>query len=114
MECKNCGTCCNHIALEIDDPEDKEDIENLKWYLCHEDVWVFIDDDGWNLQFNTPCKYRDEDESKCTNYEKRPDICKEYSSVDCECNGLGQSFNELFTSVQELEDYIKENNLNFK
>ena len=39
MRYKNCegcdAKCCKHVAVEIDEPEEKEDFENIKWYVCH-------------------------------------------------------------------------------
>ena len=40
--CNGCTKCCEYIALEIDTPETQEDFENIRWYLLHENVKIFI------------------------------------------------------------------------
>ncbi len=107
MDCKNCGLCCSYVALEIDTPENEKDLDIIRWYLSHENVWIFIDGDGWNIQFNTMCKYRQN--GKCENYEKRPKLCREYSPSECEKQGEGESYIELFQNLEEFEQYLKEN-----
>ena len=64
--CYGCDKCCRYVALEIDTPEDREDIDQIRWFLVHKNVWIFIDhDDSWNIQFNTPCENLDE-EGNCS------------------------------------------------
>ena len=42
--CEGCDAmCCKYIAMEIDCPEDAEDFEDIKWYVCHKNVNVFVD-----------------------------------------------------------------------
>jgi uncharacterized protein len=56
--CEGCdGKCCKYVITELDIPEKEEDFDDIKWYVCHENVFVFIEEDGtWNLEFVTPCK----------------------------------------------------------
>jgi len=103
--CFGCDLCCRHVALEIDDPEDEEDFEQMRWFLLHENVWVFIDhDDSWNLQFNTPCKKLEK--NLCSDYKKRPQICREYSPENCEKFGDGDSFKIMWKDVGEFEKWM--------
>mgnify|MGYP001565152217 FL=1 len=55
--CDKCDAlCCNHIAIEIDTPECLEDFENIKWFVAHKNVNVYVDEDYiWHLEFLTPC-----------------------------------------------------------
>ena len=40
--CDKCnGLCCRYFALPIDTPEDREDYDDIRWYLCHKDITVF-------------------------------------------------------------------------
>ncbi len=118
MEKKNCdacsGLCCKYVALEIDCPEDEEDFEDIKWYVLHEKVAVYVEDDGtWNLEFITPCKYVNED-GKCSVHEeftnnpeiKRPNICKEFNVDVCPFHN---EYNEKyrFEKIEDVENYIK-------
>jgi len=109
--CSGCDLCCRHVALEIEKPVDKEDFEQIRWFLLHENVWIFIDyDDSWNIQFNTKCSKLNKN-GLCDIYEKRPMICKNYSPEDCEKNGEGNSFKILWKTVEEFEEWKVKNKL---
>lgn len=104
--CDGCDLCCRHIAVEIDAPESKKEFDQIRWFLLHKDVWVFIDnDDSWNLQVNNKCE-KLTGEGMCSYYEKRPGICKDYSAGSCERNGEGESFKVLFKSLEEFEEWV--------
>ena len=45
-------------------------------------------------------------DGKCSYYEKRPVICRDYSVGNCEKNGGGNSFKMMFRSLEEFEDWI--------
>ena len=110
--CFGCDQCCRYVALEIDEPEDKEDFDQIKWFLVHKDVWIFIDhDDSWNIQFNTPCEKLDD--KKCSIYEKRPTICRKHSVENCEKYGEGDSFKFLWKNLEEFEEWLKKNKPEF-
>ena len=48
--CDKCtGLCCRYMALPIETPEDREDYDDIRWYLCHEDVAVFVEDGEWYI-----------------------------------------------------------------
>ena len=111
--CEGCSRCCRYVAMEIDAPEDKKDFEQMRWFLLHKNVWIFIDnDDSWNIQFNTPC---DELDSRglCKIYETRPQICRDYSSKTCERWGDGDSFKTLWKSEKEFSVWLKEHKPKF-
>jgi Fe-S-cluster containining protein len=106
--CSGCDHCCNYVALEIDKPENEEELDQIRWFLLHKNVWVFIDhDDSWNLQFNTPCEKLDK--KKCSFYEKRPQICRDYSTENCEKYGDGDSFKFLWKTLEDFEGWLKNN-----
>jgi len=109
---KNCdecdGECCKSIAIEIDEPETKEDWDEIRWFLCHKNVLVYKDNDGdWLVEYLTDCKYLDEN-NKCKIYEKRPKTCREHDPESCQANGEGEIGNPVFKSVEDLEKYLKE------
>jgi len=108
--CEGCTKCCEYICIEIDKPENKEDYDEIKWYLLHRDVWVFIDNDNsWNIQFNTKCmKLQD---GKCGYYEQRPHICRAHSADECEKYGEGDSFKVLFKSLEEFEKWVEDGSI---
>ena len=104
--CDGCDLCCRHIAVEIDEPESEKEFGQIRWFLLHEDVWVFIDNDNsWNLQVNRPCvKLKD---NMCSYYEKRPQICRDYSAENCERNGDGDSFKLMWKNLEEFEEWVE-------
>jgi Fe-S-cluster containining protein len=108
--CEHCnGMCCRYVALEIDKPEELADFENIKWYVSHKNVIVFIDeDDEWYIEFSTPCKFLGED-NRCKNYESRPKICREYTQGQCLFYNNDYSEKHTFRTIEDVEKYIKEN-----
>lgn len=105
--CEGCnGKCCRYVAIEIDCPEDLEDFENIKWYVCHKNTNVYVEEDGtWNLEFLTPCEFLDEN-SKCTIYERRPKICREFNTDECpHYNNYKELFS--FKRIEDVEEYIE-------
>jgi hypothetical protein len=113
--CNNCGAkCCKYVVIELDIPEKAEDFEEIKWFVAHENVQVFIEEDGaWNVEFITPCKYLTK-ENLCSIHEdfvknpkvKRSNICKEFSTEDCPHHN---EYNEIFSfkKIEDVEEYIE-------
>jgi len=105
--CANCGECCTYIATQIDDPGTFKEYENVRWYLTHENVGVYIDWDGdWYLEFKTQCKHLT-DAKTCGIYEERPLVCSEFSFNDCERNSGEQGWKHYFHSEEELIDFLR-------
>jgi Fe-S-cluster containining protein len=101
-KCGGCtALCCSYFALEIDTPDEPEDFENLRWYIIHEDVQIFVDDGDWYLQINRKCSWLDG--NKCGNYENRPQICRDYSDTLCDLDG--PQSDHTFHNIEELEAY---------
>ena len=109
-ECKRCGDCCRYVTVIIDTPEEKIDWEEVKWWVCHKNVIVYYDkeDDEWAVEFRTPCKYQDEN-NNCTIYEKRPQICSDHDSDECETNADGDCYDILFEEPADVDRYLEEN-----
>ena len=104
--CDGCDLCCRHVAVEIDAPESDKEYDQIRWFLLHKDIWVFVDnDDSWNMQVNRPCEKLTSDGS-CGYYEKRPQICRDYSASSCERNGDGESFKIMWRSLEEFEEGV--------
>jgi len=109
--CKGCTLCCEYVTIEFDTPETKEDYEEVIWMLMHENVTVYIDEDGWNVEFKTPCMALDE-KGLCKIYPERPEICKKYSQDDCIKHGDGDFCSYLFKTKEDLLKYLKEKKIN--
>lgn len=104
-KCGGCtALCCSYFALEIDEPDEPEDFENLRWYIIHEDVNIFVDDRVWYLQIFRKCSWLDG--NKCGHYDERPTICREYSDELCDFDGVESDL--VFRDVRELEAYRDE------
>ncbi len=101
-KCGGCtALCCNYFALEIDGPDEPEDFENMRWYILHQGVQIFVDDDVWYLNIERRCTWLVG--NQCGNYEKRPTICREYTDVGCEKDEPESDL--LFRNIEELEAY---------
>src|SRR5688500_18812779 len=43
--CEQCAAlCCRYFALPIDNPKSARQYDDIRWYLCHENVVVFIEE----------------------------------------------------------------------
>jgi len=96
------------VATQLDTPTTKREYDNIRWYLMHENVNVFVDQDGdWMLEFVTPCSNLRPDHS-CSHYAQRPRICREYPADgnQCEYFGTSEPYKLLFTTAEQFESYL--------
>ncbi|MFP4434386.1 MAG: YkgJ family cysteine cluster protein [Planctomycetota bacterium] len=107
-QCSQCdGKCCKYFCLEIDEPDTYEEFEDVRWYLCHGDVSVHIDEDGdWYLSVMNACRFLD-DANRCTIYEDRPLICRTYSQDGCDFTQGDYQYQQLFHTPEELDAYAE-------
>lgn len=107
-QCDKCkGLCCRYFALPIDTPEDKSDFDDIRWYLCHKDVTVFVEDGDWYLNLKNKCRHLTEKDNRCRIYEKRPNICRKYKHSDCDYTEGEYDYELHFTNDKQMEEYIK-------
>jgi Fe-S-cluster containining protein len=102
--------CCRYIALPIETPEDWGDYDDIRWYLSHENITVFVEDGDWYLNVNNKCKYLSEKDYKCQNYDMRPKICRGYTTETCDLTSDSTDdydYEMHFTSDTQMEEYIK-------
>lgn len=82
--CEYCtAKCCRYFAVTIETPEDRTDFEYIRWFLLHDRATVFKEDEDWYLLVHTECRHLQSD-NRCGIYETRPNVCREYSTKDCE------------------------------
>ena len=106
--CDSCaGLCCRYFALPIETPEDAEDYDDIRWYLCHKDITVFVEDGDWYINIKNRCKHLSEKDSRCGIYNKRPKICRGYTIKDCDMVEGEYDYELHFTSDKQMEEYIK-------
>ena len=103
VRCK--AMCCQYFCFEIDEPDDYEEFEDIRWYLCHEGVSVHVDgDDDWFIQIENRCNKLGDDH-RCTIYDDRPLLCRNYEHENCEDSGLGYGYQEEFKTPEQLDAY---------
>lgn len=99
--CTACGLCCSYVAIEIDAPKTVKQATQLLWYVYHEGVSLYVNDDEWMVQFDTTCVHLQPD-YRCGIYATRPHICREFSEQDCEVN-TGDDGHTFFTAGEFME-----------
>lgn len=114
--CESCNAaCCRYVALEIDTPETLKDFEDIRWYVAHKNIHVYVEEDGtWNLEFITPCEHLRED-NHCDIHEmfvenpklRRPAICGDFDTSQCPHHN---PYKEMFSfrSIEDVDKYIEE------
>ena len=101
------GLCCRYFALPIDNPDAARDFDNIRWYLLHENVTIFVEKSQWYIGIANRCKQLQPD-NRCGVYETRPKVCRAYSTDNCDYHGGEYEFEMLFTSAEQLERYAKQ------
>jgi uncharacterized protein len=104
--CEKCaGLCCRYIALPIEEPETKADFDDVRWYLAHEGISVFVEDDDWYINIANRCKYLTKD-NRCDIYDHRPRICRGYKDHSCDFHSGDYGYELHFTTTEELDEYM--------
>ncbi len=97
--------CCTYVATKIDAPRTKIDWDEIYWFLCHENVEVFIESRKWYVLFDTPCNNLDA-KSRCVVYPRRPHVCREHEVENCEYWGEEEGKITLRTP-DDLKKFMK-------
>ncbi len=106
-ECLKCGSkCCRYFCFEIEAPDDYEEYEDLRWYLCHEGVSIHIDEGDWYISIANKCKMLGED-GRCMIYENRPLICRKYSLNNCDFTDGGYDYEHEFRKPEDLDAHAR-------
>lgn len=106
--CEHCtAACCRYLALPLDKPRTQRDYDDIRWYLLHEGVTVFVEDGDWYIQFLTRCRQLGAD-NRCQVYETRPEICRDFEPGDCDYVGGAFGYDHLFTHANQLEAFYEQ------
>ncbi|MBN2446564.1 MAG: YkgJ family cysteine cluster protein [Phycisphaerae bacterium] len=106
--CEHCvGYCCRHIALPIEEPTDRSDFDDIRWYLLHEGVTVFVEDGEWYIHIETPCRHLQADHL-CGTYETRPQICRDYTTENCDYHSGDYGWEQHFACAEHLDAFVEE------
>ncbi|MBD3387956.1 MAG: hypothetical protein GF416_02810 [Candidatus Altiarchaeales archaeon] len=103
-DCSGCTACCRHVSIEVDEPDTYEELDEYLWLVLHEGVDVYIDDGDWYVEFKTKCTAL-ADDGRCTRYEGRPLLCRNYDPKDCLKHGEEAWYDHYFTTPEELKAY---------
>jgi Fe-S-cluster containining protein len=105
--CHKCqAACCRYLALPIDKPKSRSDYDDIRWYLTHKDVSVFVEEGDWYINFNADCRHID-GKHRCAIYDHRPKICRGYSTHDCDHTSDEYDHELHFTNDRQMEEYMK-------
>lgn len=104
--CTHCpAKCCRYFALPIETPTEWGDFEYIRWFLFHERAAVFTEKGDWYLLVYTKCKHL-RDDNLCAIYDDRPQICRDYSTVDCEYEE-DWVYDQYFETSEQVEEYAE-------
>lgn len=104
--CTYCtAKCCRYFALPIDTPSSTKDFEYIRWYLLHDRATVFIEGDSWYLLVHTKCRHLGDD-NLCMDYEKRPQICRDYTTKKCEYED-DWVYDHYFETAEQIGEYAE-------
>ncbi len=104
--CAYCtAKCCKYFALPIDTPTTRQDFDYIRWYLLHDGATVFTEDDTWYLLVHTTCKHLLPD-NRCGIYYTRPQICRDYSTENCEYDETWV-YDRYFETPEQITEFIE-------
>jgi len=104
--CEYCtAKCCRYFALPIENPDTYSELEYLRWFLLHERASVFKEDDDWYLLVHTQCKHL-QDNNMCGIYDTRPEICREYTTKNCEYDD-DWTYEFYLETAEQVGDYTE-------
>jgi Fe-S-cluster containining protein len=103
--CNHCtAKCCRYFALPIDKPEDLEAFDYIYWFMLHDRATVFVEDDTWYLLVHTVCRHLQPD-NRCGIYETRPQICRDYTTDNCEYEDTWV-YDAYFEHPEQVREYV--------
>ena len=104
--CAACGgRCCNYIAIGIDSPRSRVGLENIRWFLLHENVAVYISHDKeWYVEFTAPCTALNK-KNRCMVYERRPKVCRDYGNGEGDCEYYDTPHEAKFETLEQFESW---------
>ncbi len=77
----------------------------MRWFLLHGQASVFVEDDSWYLLVHTVCKHLQSD-NRCGIYMTRPEICREYSTDNCEYDE-DTTYDKYFETPEQVAEYLE-------
>ena len=110
--CNGCpAECCHELALVVEKPRTRSDIDFYKWQLQYDTVRIAISNYRWYTITAGRCIYLDE-HNRCTIYDRRPDKCRRHNPPECE--HFGTWYDVMLATPEELEAYLEKEKLRRK
>lgn len=91
--------------MPIDTPTERKDFDYVRWYLLHDRATVFVDDGDWYLLVHTTCRHLQADH-RCGIYETRPQICRDYTTDNCEYDD-SWVYEKYFELPEQVAEYME-------
>ena len=98
------GRCCKYFSLPIDTPTDDAALDDIRWYLMHEDTHVYKYEGDWYLLIQRRCRHLQAN-NLCGIYDRRPRTCADYDPSDCEFTGE-PDYELYFRDDAELDTWL--------
>ncbi|MFM7041508.1 MAG: YkgJ family cysteine cluster protein [Planctomycetaceae bacterium] len=103
--CEFCtAKCCNYFALPLETPTTREEFDYIRWFLLHDHATVFTEEGDWYMCVHTTCKHL-RDDHRCGIYETRPDICRAYTTDECEYED-DWVYDQYFETPEQVVEYM--------
>ena len=98
--------CCKYISIHLDTPRSKVDFDEIRWFVSHENITVYKDDDDdWIVEVMTKCSFLKN--NRCSIYEQRPDVCRDYDPDVCTHHSGEIPTRVLFTHPEQVEKFVE-------
>lgn len=106
--CEHCtAACCRYVALPIETPTTRADYDDIRWYLLHERISIFVEDGDWYINFVADCRHLQPDQH-CNIYNTRPRICRQYTTENCDYHSGDYGWEQHFTCPEHLDEYLRQ------
>lgn len=104
--CEYCtGKCCRYIALPIETPTEWKDFDEIRWFLAHKDISVFVDGGSWYLMAHRDCNHLLPD-NRCGIYYDRMQVCRNYTTAKCEYDD-DYTYEKIFENDMQIWEYAE-------
>ena len=82
------------------------DFDDVRWYLLHENISVFVEKGDWYISIVTSCRHVQAD-GRCGIYARRPRICRKYTTENCDYHSGDYGWEAHFTCPEHLDEYLR-------
>jgi Fe-S-cluster containining protein len=104
--CDHCtAKCCRYYAFPITKPKAWRDYDYIRWYLLHGKAAIFVDEGSWYIMVYADCNHLLPD-NRCGIYETRPQICRDYTTDECEYDNDG-GYDQFFETAEQINEYAE-------